>query len=57
MSPATTMLSLLARRIVLPVFAAEMVVSSPAKPEIAEIIMSMSSLIIKFCNSFLPKII
>ena len=41
MSPATTILSLFANKIIFPVFAAIKVVSRPAKPDIADIIISM----------------
>ena len=51
------MLSLLASKIVLPVFAAIKVVSNPANPDIAEIITSISLLLSKFSSSDLSLII
>ena len=56
-SPATTMLSLLASKIVLPVCAAIKVVSNPANPDIAEIITSIFLLLSKFSSSDFSLII
>ena len=50
-SPATTILSLLANKIVFPVFAAIIVLSTPAKPEIPDTMMSTSSLLSNASNS------
>jgi hypothetical protein len=56
-SPAVTILSLLASKIVLPVFAAIAVASSPANPETADIIISILSSKIKLLKSELPLIV
>ena len=54
-SPATTILSLFASNILLPVFAANIVASRPANPEIADTTISTLSMLNNFSKSFDPE--